>query len=622
MSLLESFLLVFKADTSQADSGLDDTNRRTDDLIRNMGNADAAAQKAGDSFKSMALGALGGLAAAFSVGAAINGAFARADNIRAIEQTSEAIGSAIEDVDAFGKAAEAMGGDAQGARDSLTDMAEKMGEAMSDVESGAAKAFKSLGVGLKNADGSSKDAISGILDLAGAVEGLDKSAAVFKIKELGITDNRTVEMILKGRQELERMLRVQKEQGVVTEEAAENARKLTEATGSLKNSMSNAGNSFLDSIIPALTKVIEWLGKGVSWMTDNKDFVIGFFGAIAAVVTAIYLPAMISAAAATLAATWPLLLIGAAIAVAAAAFALIYDDIMNFVDGNDSFIGQIFEKYPMVEKIVMTLINAFKQMWDILIKGAQQISDFVVAAFSQIVGGIKRAIDFLVVAYGSIEQFVTSVLSAFEPMSDGVVAVFDFIVSTIADAISGIASGIEGVTAFIDATLGAFQGMSDGISSIFSFIVDTVKSSLSFVTAGIEKIKSGVSGVAGFFGIGGGEEDGKNPPNQPEESTDRKDRYAVVDEKKGGEPNQPPINITMEKASAQIGAAAAAPSNGVTSSAISNTTRNNSETNVQVGSVVVQTQATDAAGISKDVGSELQGQLKNLGHESSSGVAR
>ncbi|MBP3932733.1 MAG: hypothetical protein J6D44_02495, partial [Pseudomonas sp.] len=372
---------------------------------------------------------------------------------------------------------------------------------------------------------------------------------------------------------------VQKEQGVVSKEAAENARKLTEATGSLKNSMSNAGNSFLDSIIPALTKVIEWLGKGVSWMADNKDFVIGFFGAIAAVVTAIYLPAMISAAAATLAATWPLLLIGAAIAAAAAAFALIYDDIMNFVDGNDSFIGQIFEKYPMVEKIVMTLIDAFRQMWQILITGAQQVGDFVTAGFQQVISGIKAAVDYLSEAYGAI-------------------------------------------TGFVDSSLTSFQALSDGISAIFAFIVDTVKSSLSFVTAGIDKIKSGITGVAGFFGIGEESEEGKNSTNQPEGSAARSDRYSVAEQKNSANSNQPPINITMEKAVAQIGAASASPSNGVTSSAISNSTRNSSETNVQVGSVVVQTQATDAAGISKDVGSELQGQLKNLEHESASGVER
>lgn len=542
MALLDTLLLVFKADTSQADAGLDSARKKSDELIDSIRDADAAAGKAGASLKAMAAGALGGLAAAFSVSAAISGAFARADNIRAIEQTSDAIGAAIENVDAFGKAAEAMGGDAQGARDSLTDMAEKMGEAMSDVESGAAKAFKSLGISLKSADGGTKDAITGMLDLAGAVEGLDRSAAVFKIKELGITDNRTVEMIIKGRQELERMLRVQKEQGVVSKEAAENARKLTEATGSLKNSMSNAGNSFLDSIIPALTKVIEWLGKGVSWMQDNKDFVIGFFGSIAAVVTALYLPAMASAAIATLAATWPLLLIGAAIAAAAAAFALIYDDIMNFVDGNESFIGQVFEKYPMVEKIVMTLIDAFRQMWQILITGAQQVGDFVTAGFQQVIAGIKAAVDYLSEAYGAI-------------------------------------------TGFVDNSLASFQSLSDGISAIFAFIVETVKGSLSFVTAGIDKIKSGVSGVAGFFGFGDS-------------------------------------SSAMQSASQQIGAASSAPSNGVSSSAVSNMANSSSETNVQVGQVVVQTQATDAQGISRDVGSELQSQLKNLEHESATGVAR
>lgn len=542
MALLDTLLLVFKADTSQADSGLDSARKKSDELIDSIRDADAAAGKAGASLKAMAAGALGGLAAAFSVSAAISGAFARADNIRAIEQTSDAIGAAIENVDAFGKAAEAMGGDAQGARDSLTDMAEKMGEAMSDVESGAAKAFKSLGISLKSADGSTKDAISGMLDLASAVEGLDRSAAVFKIKELGITDNRTVEMILKGRQELERMLRVQKEQGVVTKEAAENARKLTEATGSLKNMISSAGASFLDSIIPALTKVIEWLGKGVSWMQDNKDFVIGFFGAIAAVVTALYLPAMASAAIATLAATWPLLLIGAAIAAAAAAFALIYDDVMNFVEGNDSFIGQVFEKYPMVEKIVMTLVDAFRQMWQILITGAQQVGDFVTAGFQQVIAGIKAAVDYLSEAYVAI-------------------------------------------TGFVDSSLASFQSLSDGISAIFAFIVETVKGSLSFVTAGIDKIKSGVSGVAGFFGFGDS-------------------------------------SSAMQSASQQIGAASSSPSNGVSSSAISNMANSSSETNVQVGQVVVQTQATDAQGISRDVGSELQSQLKNLEHESATGVAR
>lgn len=508
---------------------------------------------------SLAKRIVGFAAASLSIGAAISSAFARADNIRAIEQTADAIGVAIEDVDAFGKAAEAMGGDAQGARDSLTDMAEAMGEALADKESGRAQAFKNLGVSIADTSGKAKDSLTGILNLASAVEGMSKSEAVFKIKELGITDNRTVEMVLKGRKELERMLAVQKEQGVISKESAENARKLTEAMGSLKNGLASAGNGFIDYIIPAITKVIEWLGKGVAWMRDNKDFVLGFFAAVAAVVLAVYAPAMWAAASATIAATWPLIAIGAAIAAAAAAFAILYDDVMNFVEGNDSFIGQVSEKYPIVGQIVHGLVDAFKAMWDMLIAGASQIGTFVSNAFMQVVDGIKYAIDFMVEAYGKIQAFTTSVVVA-------------------------------------------FQAMGDGIAAVFSFIVEAVKSSLSFVTAGLEKLKAGVSGVSEFFGFGGS--DG-------------------ADGQSGSDGKSAPASMSdvMNSANQQIAAAAAAPTNSISSNAISNST-NKTSNEVNVGQITVQTQATDAQGVANGVGSELQGQLKDLEHQSSTGVAR
>src|SRR5690606_15620348 len=119
------------------------------------------------------------------------------------------------------------------------------------------------------------------------------------------------------------------------------------------------------------------------------------FAAIAAVVAAVYLPAMISAAAATLAATWPIIAIGAAIVAAAAAFALIYDDIMNFIDGNDSLIGQLFENYPIVKDMVMGIVDAFRFMGEIvggvfesLIVGFRQVIGFISRGIGQIMSGI------------------------------------------------------------------------------------------------------------------------------------------------------------------------------------------------------------------------------------------
>ncbi|MBO6276892.1 MAG: hypothetical protein J6N20_05590, partial [Pseudomonas sp.] len=69
-------------------------------------------------------------------------------------------------------------------------------------------------------------------------------------------------------------------------------------------------------------------------------------------------------------------------------------------------------------------------------------------------------------------------------------------------------------------------------------------------------------------------------------------------------------------------AASGTPMNAVTSSAISNTTNKSSETNVQTGDIIVQTQATDAQGISQDIGGSLKGELKGMTAEFATGADR
>lgn len=485
--ILDVFTILFEADTSKAKGGVDDTRRTTDELVESMKDADKQAGKTSSSMAGFAAKALGALGAVMSVGQAISGAIGRAEDIAAIERTSNALGVAIEDVAAFGGAMERLGGDAQGARDSLTDMAESIGEALQDVESGRAKTFGALGVSLKGVDGQAVGAVEGLMRVADAVQGMSQGEAVFRIKELGITDNRTVEALLKGRKELERLMQIQKQSNPLTKEQVDRAKQLTDTMGGLKGSVAGASSQFFDMMIPALTKVIDWLTVIVDWAGEHKDFVVGFFAAIAGVVAAVYLPAMIKAGIATLAATWPILAIGAAIVVAAAAFALIYDDIMNFIDGNDSMIGNMMEKYPLVKTLVMGIVEAFKFMGDV-----------VGAVFSSLILGFQQVID--------------------------------------------------------------------------------------FISLGISQIASGISSVAGFFGIGG--------------------------------------DVDVSEANAQMGAASANPMNAVSSNAISNTANNSRETNVQVGQVTVQTQATDSQGISQAIGGDLSAQLKNLEAETATGVDR
>lgn len=558
--LLDALFLSLAAEGYDKAAGqIQDVTKGNDALEKSAIDSQKAIEGQNSSLMSLVKTMAGGFLAAFSLGQVISSVFERTEIVVALKRTSETLGIAIEDLDAFGKAAVRAGGDAQGASDSLTDMAEAMGEALSDKESGKAKAFKALGINIADATGKAKDGLTGILELSKAVEGLDRSTAIFKIKELGITDNRTIDLILKGRVELERMIRTQKEQGVVTKEVAERAQKLSDSFAALKGATADLGSGMFDKLVPAFTVVVEWLTKIVDWVGENQQFVIAFFAAIAAVVIGTYLPAMISAAAATLAATWPLIAIGVAVAAVAAAFALAYDDIVNFMEGNDSLIGQIFEKYPAVKDAVMGLVEVFKffgeivsGVWDIVLTGFKQMLNFVLTGIKQIASGVSSVASFF--GIGSDEEGTESKADTGDgSLPDG------------RDASFGL-----GV---LDQNEGKFQKSDEQSSNGRS-------ESSPFVSP-----KSAI------------------PTSQLQDKPNRQDEM-------------------MGAARGQIVSAQAAPTNSITSNAISNSSNITKENNVQIGEITVNSQATDGAGVAKDVGSELKSQLKDLEQNSASGIDR
>lgn len=624
MSMLDTFTILFEADTHPLETGLEESRASVDDLVQRIRQAESSVQQAANAMGQASQAGAAGMARTAEAAAeaaqqtdnlgdalgeagnagnqagregsaglerieqqaeqteskikvlassivAMAGTFLALDaaggkftetvaELEAIGRTADALGLPVEDVDAFGRAMQTMGGDAKDARDSLVDMAESMGEALQDTESARAEVYAKLGISLRDANGEAINATEGILRLSDAVQGMSQEEAIFRIKELGITDNRTVEMVLKGRKELERMLGVQKEQSSVNKEAIENARRYTEALNGFQASVGSAGQSIMQAMIPALTAVVGWLRTGMDWAQEHSDVIVAFLGTVAAAIAVVYLPAMASAAAATLAATWPLIAIGAAVAAVAAAFALAYDDVMNFVAGNDSLIGQIFEKFPGLESAIMGVIAVVRQAWD----------------------GIK--------AFGA------GVLEALSPLADAFGGVFGSL-GNMASTFLGILGDVVGKIVSllgIDLT-GAFQAMGGAVGVVMDGVVATIKTAVSIITgalnlasAAINKIAGAASSVAGFFGLSG------------EEAAQG-----------------------VEAGQQAVAQANAAPLNAVTSSAISNTVAStNRETNVQVGEVVVNTQATDADGIARDVGGSLNEQLAQVDSEFSTGVAR
>ncbi|HEK0336925.1 TPA: hypothetical protein SMO76_000899 [Proteus mirabilis] len=550
--------------------------RRNNELAES---ADEVADNYGKATSSLA-GFLGRMAGMVGIGLTVGGIASfiqtTAEEVNTLSQSAEALELPVEDVDAFGKVITLMGGDAQGARDSLMDMSESIGEALQDTSSGKADVFKSLNISLKDMKGESIGAMEGIYRLSDAVQGMSKEEAVFRIKEVGITDNKIVESILKGRKELEELTKKQKENGVVTKELALQSQKYKEVTGGLKTVFSSVMMSIMNSALPALTKVLSWVQTFVKFCQENKNLLIGFFSAIGLAVALYYVPPMLAAASATLAATWPIIAIIAIIALLAMAFAIVYDDIMNFIDGNDSMIGRILEKYPRLKIVILALWETFKKLFEYLKVIVGVVADIVVAGWELMASGLKAYIKFLINCISVIAGWGKSFAGVFTTVTDAVV--------------------------------GAFEWMWEQVKKI-----------IGWVNTGLDAVKNGWKSAKEFFGFGDDEEITINQNVERNVNDNGEIEYAIPQQEES-QTTQQPVRHSIAQANAQLDAIANNAMNPITSQAISNQSNVKNESNVSIGEIKVETQATDAQGVASGLSNALQDEIANVNQQHSSGL--
>ncbi len=551
--------------------------RRNNELAES---ADEVADNYGKATSSLA-GFLGRMAGMVGIGLTVGGIASfiqtTAEEVNTLSQSAEALELPVEDVDAFGKVITSMGGDAQGARDSLMDMSESIGEALQDTSSGKADVFKSLNISLKDMKGESIGAMEGIYRLSDAVQGMSKEEAVFRIKEVGITDNKIVESILKGRKELEALTKKQKENGVVTKELALQSQKYKEVTGGLKTVFSSVMMSIMNSALPALTKVLSWVQTFVKFCQENKNIVVGFFTAVATILMGKYIHAMKLASISTWTTLFPIIAIIAVIALLAAAFAIVYDDIMNFIDGNDSMIGRIFEKYPRLKIVILALWETFKKLFEYLKVIVGVVADIVVAGWNLMASGLKAYVKFLI---------------------------------NCISVIAGWGKSFAGV----------FTTVTDAIVDAFNWMWKQVEKILGWVTKGIDSVKGVWESAKNLFSSDDEDEVTVTQKVERKLTDDGKLEYTIPKDNQGSE--QFSTRQSIAQANAQLDAIANNAMNPITSQAISNRSSVKNESNVSIGEIKVETQATDAQGMASCVKDALQDQLADFNQQNSTGVAK
>lgn len=470
MSILETFYILFDSDAKDVKKGAEDAEMATDQLEKKIKAADMTSTKLGMSFKSLIGMATGAIAGALSVGALVSGVARAVADADALGKSSEALRVEVDTLHAWSEAAERSGGSGEEFRKTLTGLNDKVSELAKTGKGEIGPLLQRLGVRFRDLNGNVKTTPQLLLDVAKSFERLSKTESAELGRKMGL-DEATIALLQKGRQAVEEQIKRQKELGVVNKADAEAAKQYTEQLGKAKVALGDLGQVFqhmfttvATTVLPVLTWLLKKFEAFTTYLADHSDLVKGFFIGLALVLTAMYLPAVLSAAAATLALLAPYLLIGAAIAAVGALFALAYEDVMAFLDGNDSLIGELAKRWPIIGEIVHGVADVFSFLFDLVKAGLTFITDLIddpEKAFERFSANVRAAFDKLLNKIPALKPVMTMIGDVFDMVGGTITAAWNGIGAAI-EAVIGIASrGIKIISGAID-KVKAFFGMSNG----------------------------------------------------------------------------------------------------------------------------------------------------------------
>lgn len=243
----------------------------------------------------------------------------------ALDRFSKNLGEAAVNISAWSNAAELAGGSADGLQGTMDMLSKSQTELQLTGQSGLIPYFSALGVSLADAAGKARPVSDIMLDLSDRFSRMDRTTANNMGRMMGI-DQGTMNLLLKGRSEVELLIKRQRENNAVNKQQAEEATRLKTAIVEVRQNFEAFGRKILSDVTPALEKSLEVFQDIVTWMRDNGEFVETFLTIIAVGLGAIA------------AASIPINLTVVAITGLAAAIAALYQDYMTWKRGGESLI--------------------------------------------------------------------------------------------------------------------------------------------------------------------------------------------------------------------------------------------------------------------------------------------
>lgn len=284
-----------------------------------------------------------------------------------IGHASKMMGYSVEDTHALGNALKRFGGNTDSAISSLNSLSSALQEAK--FGGGAlVEVAKKYGIGFMESNGQLMSAENLLKSLGKQMQGYDKLTQMEIGKKLGLDDS-LILALQDGGEELERLVKRQKELGTITKADYDLAQQFGNSWEELKESFKSISLMIGRVLLPPLKKLIDGLIGFVEFLKDHKALVVSFFAGLLIAMSPI-LVAFTQMAVASATAFAPLY----AVVAVATAIALAAEDIWVYFQGGDSVVGELAKKFPIIASIL---------------EGIRPIVMGIVEGFSDVVNWLK-----------------------------------------------------------------------------------------------------------------------------------------------------------------------------------------------------------------------------------------
>nr|DAE23263.1 MAG TPA: tail tape measure [Myoviridae sp. ctTK08] len=295
-----------------------------------------------------------------------------------LDNLSRNIGMSRNQLQAWGGMAEMAGGQADAMRGSLAGLSMSITRLTTMGDTSMVPFFNAFGVALLNADGKARNLDSIMLDLADRFSKMDRVQAYNLAKSMGLDDG-TINTLLLGRAEMEKMLALQDRLYRSGEKEIAVSRELTRSRAYLNQQWDALKNMIADALAPHLLRLVKLVSSFADYLMRNENTMKHVFEGLAFVLGVVLIPVLWSAVTALYAFIAPFALAAAAVAALGAAFILLYDDYKTWAEGGKSlFDWGAFTNYIKTSRVS---VDSLKSAFVYLLTGYKSWAEAGNAAF-------------------------------------------------------------------------------------------------------------------------------------------------------------------------------------------------------------------------------------------------